>query len=73
MSRTSCGGTVLMPISALVSGWPSAPMMLPGSTVSVIAARCASVRLGAEFWSTPTVVGALSLTSEKIVVCTRGR
>ena len=47
--------------------------MLPGSTVSVSAPRWLSVRFGAELWSTPTVVGTVSLTSEKIVVATRGR
>jgi len=43
----SSGGTVLMPICALLSTWPFSPIKLPGVTVSVNAPRSASVKAGA--------------------------
>ncbi|EXI82908.1 MAG: hypothetical protein AW10_00142 [Candidatus Accumulibacter appositus] len=74
MSRTSSGGTVLMPICTSCSTSPFSPIALPGLTVSVSPARCCSVSCGAEAASVRVItVVAVSLTACRALVGTRGK
>ena len=64
---------MLIPIWALVSGWPFSPRIELGITSSLRFERCSLVKLGDDLLSTPTVVVVVLLIGLRMLVCKRGK